>query len=119
LQKKKDKNSDPSAAADPDAPPPPPTKPQKKPKQASGPRPPQDALAIRTVMISGLPADVTKQVLWKKVRKVPGAEDVELVEGDATSGLHPPLSKRCIHDLIRISAQLVHFSTRLQMLLPL
>jgi hypothetical protein len=93
LQKKKDKNSDPSAAADPDAPPPPPTKPQKKPKQTSGPRPPQDALAIRTVMISGLPADVTKQVLWKKVRKVPGAEDVELVEGDATSGLPPPSNK--------------------------
>jgi hypothetical protein len=70
-------------------------------------------------MISGLPADVTKQVLWKKVRKVPGAEDVELVEGDATSGLPPPSTKSRMQDLIRISAQLVHFSTRQQTLSPL
>lgn len=73
-------------------------------KQPSTPRAPQDPLAIRTVFISGLPADITKQVLWKKVRKVAGAEDVEILE-DATSGLHQPLlfayHDRLTHDIAK------------------
>lgn len=46
-----------------------------------------DPNAIRTLVLSGLPADLTKAVLWKKVRKVD--ERVELlfpVEGVANAG---------------------------------
>ncbi|PIL27482.1 hypothetical protein GSI_10632 [Ganoderma sinense ZZ0214-1] len=48
----------------------------------SAPRParptgPADPLAIRTVVISGLPGGIDSKTLWKKVRKLPGAEKVE------------------------------------------
>ncbi|KAI8970566.1 hypothetical protein BD414DRAFT_252504 [Trametes punicea] len=54
-------------------------------KQASKPavpRPPKpagpsDPLAIRTVVIAGLPEGVDSKALWKKIRKLPGAEKVE------------------------------------------
>lgn len=43
------------------------------------PRPhgPSDPLAIRTVVISGLPTGIDSKTLWKKVRKLQGAEKVE------------------------------------------
>jgi hypothetical protein len=46
-----------------------------------------DPKAIRTLIVSGLPKDVTKAVLWKKVRKV--NDQLELVypvEGEVDTG---------------------------------
>ncbi|KAK0440224.1 hypothetical protein EV421DRAFT_788697 [Armillaria borealis] len=51
-----------------------------KPKQIPNPRPraPQDPLAIRTIVVTGLPSSVdSKSLLWKKFRKYKGAESVE------------------------------------------
>ncbi|KAK0234917.1 hypothetical protein EDD85DRAFT_887307 [Armillaria nabsnona] len=51
-----------------------------KPKQIPTPRPraPQDPLAIRTIVVTGLPSSVdSKSLLWKKFRKYKGAESVE------------------------------------------
>ncbi|KAF5368841.1 hypothetical protein D9758_002895 [Tetrapyrgos nigripes] len=41
------------------------------------PKAPHDPLAIRTIVVSGLPSSVDSRVLWKKFRKYPGAEKVE------------------------------------------
>lgn len=38
---------------------------------------PKDPLAIRTVVLSGLPSSVNAKILWKKVRKQEGAEKVD------------------------------------------
>ena len=38
---------------------------------------PKDPLAIRTVVLSGLPPSIDAKVLWKKVRKQGGAEKVD------------------------------------------
>jgi len=38
---------------------------------------PKDPLAIRTVVLSGLPSSIDSKVLWKKVRKQEGAEKVD------------------------------------------
>ncbi|KAJ7043307.1 hypothetical protein C8F04DRAFT_1029446 [Mycena alexandri] len=38
---------------------------------------PHDPLAIRTIIVSGLPSPVDSKVLWKKFRKYPGAEKVD------------------------------------------
>ncbi|EJD40752.1 hypothetical protein AURDEDRAFT_127483 [Auricularia subglabra TFB-10046 SS5] len=56
-------------------------KPKKQPrasKSSSSPAKPKmnDPKAIRTIVISGLPAEVNSKVLWKKVRKQAGAEEV-------------------------------------------
>ncbi|KAG6901600.1 hypothetical protein C0995_010161 [Termitomyces sp. Mi166 len=56
-----------------------------KPKVSSRPqqpRLPQDPLAIRTVVISGLPPSIDSKVLWKKVRKYNGVEKVESMSED-------------------------------------
>ncbi|KNZ78351.1 hypothetical protein J132_01131 [Termitomyces sp. J132] len=44
----------------------------------------QDPLAIRTIVISGLPPSVDSKVLWKKVRKYNGAEKVDSMSEDNT-----------------------------------
>ena len=36
-----------------------------------------DPLAIRTVVVSGLPSSINQRTLWKKLRKFEGAENVE------------------------------------------
>ena len=41
------------------------------------PNAPKDPLAIRTIVISGLPQGIDSKALWKKVRKYEGAEGVE------------------------------------------
>ncbi|KAF8629332.1 hypothetical protein AX15_003500 [Amanita polypyramis BW_CC] len=50
-------------------------------KKARQPQPragkPQDALAIRTIVISGLSPSIDSKTLWKKIRKYQGAEKVE------------------------------------------
>lgn len=51
----------------------------------------KDPDAIRTVVISGLPASVDQKTLWKKIRKYSGAERVEMIEdsngvGESSSG---------------------------------
>ncbi|KAI0049314.1 RNA-binding domain-containing protein [Auriscalpium vulgare] len=38
---------------------------------------PRDPLAIRTVVVSGLPSSIDAKTIWKKVRKLQGAEKVE------------------------------------------
>jgi nucleolar protein 4 len=38
---------------------------------------PHDPVAIRTIVISGLPTSIDSKVLWKKIRKYRGAEKVE------------------------------------------
>ena len=48
----------------------------KRPKSAH-PSAPHDSLAIRTIVISGLPTNIDSKTLWKKVRKYDGAEKVE------------------------------------------
>ncbi|CDO75284.1 hypothetical protein BN946_scf184334.g2 [Trametes cinnabarina] len=55
---------------------------KKQANKPAAPRPakhtgPSDPLAIRTVVISGLPESVDSKPLWKKVRKLKGAEKVE------------------------------------------
>ena len=56
---------------------------------------PKDPLAIRTVVLSGLPSSIDAKVLWKKVRKQEGAEKVEWPvkletgEEDSTQGGFP------------------------------
>ncbi|KAF8319207.1 RNA-binding domain-containing protein [Amanita rubescens] len=57
--------------------------PQKKPRQQSRANNPQDPLAIRTVIVSGLPSSIDSKSLWKKIRKHKGAEKLEWpVSGD-------------------------------------
>lgn len=53
-----------------------PAKPARPPKRAAVAGP-SDPLAIRTIVISGLPPGVDSNALWKKVRKYDGAEKVE------------------------------------------
>ena len=52
------------------------SKPSKAPKptQPSGPK---DPLAIRTIVVSGLPSSIDSKTLWKKVRKYNGAEKAD------------------------------------------
>ena len=58
---------------------------------------PKDPLAIRTVVLSGLPSSVDAKILWKKVRKQEGAEKVDWPakpqtgEEDPTQGNPRPL----------------------------
>lgn len=47
---------------------------------------PKDPNAVRTVLISGLPSSVDHKTLWKKLRKLKGAESAELKEDEAGSG---------------------------------
>ncbi|KAJ8503092.1 hypothetical protein ONZ45_g11162 [Pleurotus djamor] len=39
-------------------------------------RPPNDPLAIRTIVVSGLPSGIESKALWKKMRKYDGAEEL-------------------------------------------
>jgi hypothetical protein len=56
---------------------------------------PKDPLAIRTVVLSGLPSSIDAKVLWKKVRKQEGAEKVDWPaklqtgEEDPAQGMFP------------------------------
>ena len=52
----------------------------------SHPKPPKDPNAIRTIVISGLPSSIDTKALWKKVKKLEGAESVELIEGEPAVG---------------------------------
>jgi nucleolar protein 4 len=36
-----------------------------------------DPLAIRTILVSGLPTSINQKTLWKKLRKFEGAQSVE------------------------------------------
>ncbi|KAF9479144.1 hypothetical protein BDN70DRAFT_709860 [Pholiota conissans] len=49
-------------------------KPRPAPRQ---PRLPNDPLATRTIVVSGLPTSIDSKVLWKKIRKYTGAEKVD------------------------------------------
>ncbi|KAG6896912.1 hypothetical protein C0992_005315 [Termitomyces sp. T32_za158] len=63
---------------------------KKEPKMKASSKPqqsrlPQDPLAIRTIVISGLPPSIDSKVLWKKVRKYNGAEKVESMSEDSAT----------------------------------
>lgn len=49
---------------------------ERKARPLQPPRPPNDPLAIRTLVVSGLPPSIDSKTLWKKMRKYTGAEDV-------------------------------------------
>lgn len=52
------------------------TKPRHPPRTQQA-RTPHDPLAIRTIIVSGLPTAIDSKVLWKKIRKYSGAEKVD------------------------------------------
>ena len=72
--------------AEPSAPAPTPrTKPvQPRGHSAAGPASNSDKTAIRTIVLSGIPTDVDRDTLWKKVRKMPGIGPKEGFEYPAT-----------------------------------
>ncbi|KAF8068858.1 hypothetical protein FPV67DRAFT_1093520 [Lyophyllum atratum] len=47
------------------------------PPRPQQPRLPHDPLAIRTIVVSGLPPSIDSGVLWKKIRKYEGADKVD------------------------------------------
>ncbi|RDB25990.1 putative RNA-binding protein C4F6.14 [Hypsizygus marmoreus] len=47
------------------------------PPRPQQPRLPHDPLAIRTIVVSGLPPSIDAKTLWKKIRKYDGAEKVD------------------------------------------
>jgi nucleolar protein 4 len=51
---------------------------------------PPDPVAIRTVVISGLPSSIDAKSLWKKVRKLGGAEKISQWPGKTPSGEEDP-----------------------------
>jgi nucleolar protein 4 len=59
---------------------------------------PKDPVAIRSIVISGLPPSIDAKSLWKKIRKLDGAEKVDWPltavtgEEDPTSGMCSTLS---------------------------
>ncbi|OSX62018.1 hypothetical protein POSPLADRAFT_1142484 [Postia placenta MAD-698-R-SB12] len=53
------------------------SEPMPKPPRPAQTNAPRDPLAIRTVAISGLPSSVDSKQLWKKIRKLDGAEKVD------------------------------------------
>jgi len=79
-----------------------PTKPGKPRNTGGVVSAPKDPLAIRTVVLSGLPPSIDAKVLWKKVRKQEGAEKVDWPaklqtgEEDPTQGMPPSSSVRWI-----------------------
>lgn len=77
----KDKDKD----LDPEAPVPAKTPRPRVPVKTPRVNTPKDPLAIRTVIIGGLPAELDDKVLWKKVRKFAGAEHVEWPVNDDSS----------------------------------
>ena len=68
-------------------------KPPRAGRSRGGVSTPKDPLAIRTVVLSGLPSSIDAKVLWKKVRKQEGAEKVDWParlqtgEEDSTQGV--------------------------------
>ncbi len=81
-------------------------RPAKKARVAAGEEEDSDAdpNAIRTLVLTGLPADITKPVLWKKVRKAhPGIELVFPVEGeDATAHLVFPSHGEAVKSIAKL-----------------
>jgi nucleolar protein 4 len=81
-------------------------RPAKKARVAAGEEEDADAdpNAIRTLVLTGLPADITKPVLWKKVRKAhPGIELVFPVEGeDATAHLVFPSHGEAVKSIAKL-----------------
>lgn len=74
------------------------SKPAKKPKAPKEPTSvPHDPLAIRTIIISGLPSSVDTKTLWKKVRKCEGAESVEWPAKSADGTEDPTTARALFH----------------------
>ncbi|KAH8103307.1 RNA-binding domain-containing protein [Cristinia sonorae] len=52
-------------------------KPPRQPPASKQPAGPKDPLAIRTIVVSGLPTSLDSKTLWKKMRKYKGAEKAD------------------------------------------
>ncbi|KIJ52673.1 hypothetical protein M422DRAFT_223344 [Sphaerobolus stellatus SS14] len=78
--------------------------PAPKPKPAKQPKQPSmnkvsmtaDPKAIRTIVISGLPSPIDKKTIWKKVRKVEGAEEVSQFPVNIPDGKEDPTSAEVV-----------------------
>ena len=46
----------------------------------------KDPNAIRTIIVSGLPSSVDSKTLWKKVRKLEGAEKIDVFDEKECTG---------------------------------
>jgi len=68
--------------------------PKKRPRQPNATKVsiPTDPNAIRTVVISGLPSGIDSKTLWKKVRKINGAESISQYPLKTLSGTEDPAS---------------------------
>lgn len=63
----------------------------KKPKKEVTAPVAADPEAIKTLVLTGLPSDITKAVLWKRVRKVHESIDLRFpVEGEEATGEFTP-----------------------------
>ncbi|KAF8493333.1 hypothetical protein JB92DRAFT_3127410 [Gautieria morchelliformis] len=73
-------------------------KPQKpRPPRQSLPRAgPTDPLAIRTIVISGLPAFIDSKSLWKKVRKLEGADKISQWPRNTLPGQEDPTTAQVL-----------------------
>ncbi|KAA1472755.1 hypothetical protein DENSPDRAFT_801527 [Dentipellis sp. KUC8613] len=58
---------------------------------------PRDPLAIRTIVVSGLPSGIDSKTLWKKVRKFQGASQVDW-PSKASDGTEEPGSAQVLFD---------------------
>ncbi|KAF8493329.1 hypothetical protein JB92DRAFT_3234511 [Gautieria morchelliformis] len=71
----------------------------KKPRQPRQSLPragPTDPLAIRTIVISGLPASIDSKSLWKKVRKLEGADKISQWPGKTLSDQEDPTTAQVL-----------------------
>ena len=64
-------------------------KPQRPPQPKTTADPP-DPVAIRTIVISALPSTIDSNSLWKKVRKLDGAEKISQWPGKTSAGEDDP-----------------------------
>ncbi|KAF8575021.1 RNA-binding domain-containing protein [Ramaria rubella] len=70
----------------------------KRPRLPRRPQPstPTDPMAIRTIVISGLPSTIDSHTLWKKVRKFGGAEKVSQWPVKTASGEEDPTTAQVL-----------------------
>ena len=72
-----------------------------RPPHPSRPRLPLDPLAIRTIVVSGLPPSIDSKALWKKIRKYDGVEKLDWPikasngDEDPSTGMSSVLFSQC------------------------
>ena len=71
----------------------------------------KDPDAIRTIVISGLPSSADKKALWKKLRKLKGAESVELAGDGPGVGACPCCVAYLVASILILCAAYALFAT--------